>query len=300
MIRLANQVLRTLLFVPGSDRDKLGKVARFGSDAIVVDLEDAVADEEKTAARGVTAEALATLTGGDAVVMVRVNGATTGRLEDDVAAVVRPGLDGIMVPKVEHADELELADRAVAEAERAAGVEPGAIVLLPIVETPRGLVRCEQILDAAPERTLTVAFGAGDYSTEMGIDANGPGVMYARERLVVAARAAGMERPIDGPWLELDDLDGLAADCRASRALGYQGRVIVHPPQVRPAQEAYSEISEAAAERARRIVEAFEEAEARGVASIRVEGRFIDYPIYRRAQDELRLHAAYRQTVGAA
>lgn len=293
---MADHMLRTLLFVPGSDRDKLGKVSRFASDAIVIDLEDAVADEEKSAARGITADALGGLDEG-AVVMVRVNGATTGRLEEDVAAVVRDGLDVIMVPKVEHGDELALADRAIGAAERAAGLGVGTVRLLPIVETPRGLVRCEQVLDAAPERTLTVAFGAGDYSTELGVDAIGPGVMYARERLVVAARAAGLERPIDGPWLELDDLDGMVADSRHSRALGYQGRVIVYPPQVRPAQEAYSEISDDVAERARRIVEAFEEAEARGVASIRVEGRFIDYPIYQRAQDELRLHAAYKRTL---
>lgn len=300
MIHLATQLLRTLLFVPGSDREKLGKVARFRSDAIAIDLEDAVADDEKTAARPIAAEAVGALAGDPATIIVRVNGATTGRLEQDVAAVVQGGLDVIMVPKVEDADELALADRAIADAEAAAGLAPGSIALLPIVETPRGLVRCEEILGAAPRRTLTVAFGAGDYSTELGVDANGPGVMYARERLVVAARAAGLERPLDGPWLELEDLDGMVHDCRASRALGYQGRVIVYPPQVRPAQEAYSEISDEAAERARRIVGAFQEAEARGVASIRVDGRFIDYPIYRRAQDELRLHAAYKQTVEAA
>lgn len=299
MIRLANHMLRTLLFVPGSDRDKLGKVSRFASDAIVIDLEDAVAAEEKSAARGIAADALPSLRG-DAVVMIRVNGATTGRLEEDVAAVVGDGLDAIMVPKVEDVDELARTDRAIGTAERAAGLAVGSVRLLPIIETARGLVRCEQILDTAPDRTSTVAFGAGDYSTELGIDANGPGVIYARERLVVAARAAGLERPIDGPWLELEDLDGMVADSRRSRALGYQGRVIVYPPQVRPAQRAYSEISDDVAERARRIVDAFEEAEARGVASIRVDGRFIDYPIYQRAQDELRLHAAYQRTLEAA
>lgn len=292
--RVADQLLRTLLFVPGSDRDKLAKVARFRSDAIAIDLEDAVADDQKTAARAIAAEAVGAL---PATVAVRVNGAATGRLEEDVAAVVRAGLDAIVVPKVERPDELALADGAIERAERENGLATGSIALLPIVETPRGLVRCEQLLDAAPERTLTVAFGAGDYATEMGIDANGPGVRYARERLVVAARAAGLARPLDGPWLELDDIEGLVADCRASRALGYQGRVIVHPAQVRPAQEAYSEVSDEAAARARRIVAAFEEAEARGVSAIRVDGRFVDYPIYRRAQDELRLHAAYRRTV---
>lgn len=299
MIDWDNRILRTLLFVPGSDEDKLSKVARFGSDAIVIDLEDAVADEEKTAARATTASAVGTF-GEDAVTLVRVNGTTTGRLEDDVAAVVRPGLHAVVVPKVERAEDLMQADAALARAERDAGLKDGSVRLVPIVETPRGIADCQPILDSAPPRTLTVAFGAGDYSTEMGIEAAGAGVLYARQRLVVAARAAGLARPIDGPWLDLQDLDGLASDCRFSRELGFQGRVIVYPPQVRPAQQAYSEVSEEAAARARRIVQAFEEAEARGVASIRVDGRFIDYPIYRRAQDLLRLHAAYRRMPEAA
>lgn len=299
MIDWSDRILRTLLFVPGSDQDKLSKVARFGSDAIVIDLEDAVADDEKTAARATTAAAVGTF-GSDAITMVRVNGATTGRMQEDIAAVVGAELDAIVVPKVEAAGDLAQADAAIGQREHAAGLAPGSIRLLPIVETPRGLADCQQILDAAPARTLTVAFGAGDYSTEMGIEASGPGVLYARERLAVAARAAGLARPVDGPWLDLEDLEGLAEDSRFSRSLGFQGRVIVYPPQVHPAQRAYSEVADEDADRARRVVAAFEEAEARGVASIRVDGRFIDYPIYRRAQEQLRLHAAYQRTLEAA
>lgn len=289
-------VLRSLLFVPGSDTRKLGKVASFGADMVVIDLEDAVADEEKTAARATTRDAIPGCGSGGAAVCVRVNGATTGRLEDDIAAVVRPELAAIMVPKVEDVATLATVDAALAAAEAAAGLATGTIRVLALIETARGLVRCEQILEAAPTRTLTAVFGAGDFTTELGIDLTREAteLAYARSRIAVATRAAGLRRPLDGPWLDLEDVDGLALDCARSRALGFQGRVTVYPPQVRTVQRAYSAIPDADVERARRVVEAFEEAEARGVASIRIDGRFVDYPIYHLMRERLRLDAAYR------
>jgi citrate lyase subunit beta/citryl-CoA lyase len=117
-------------------------------------------------------------------------------------------------------------------------------------------------------------------------------LLYARSRVVVAARAAGMPAPIDGPYLDIHDLEGLVENSLLSRRLGYQGRVVVYPAQVDPAQRAYSELSAEEVERARRVVEAFEEAEAAGLASIQVDGRFIDYPLYHRARHRLQLHDA--------
>jgi len=293
-------LLRTLLFVPGSDRDKLNKVGRFGSDAVVIDLEDAVAEDRKTEAREFVREAVPSFGDGQ-VVMVRVNGHTGGRMGDDIAAVVVPGLNAVMVPKVEDARELAAADAALVEAEHAAGMPMGSVRLIPLIETPRGIARCEAIAEVAPQRTLTLAFGSGDFATALGVElsADGLALDYARGRLVVAARAAGLTRPIDGPYLDLRDLDGLKRDCERSRQLGYQGRVIVYPPQVPVAQRTYSAVSEAAVEHAQQVVEAFEAAEARGIVSINVDGRFVDYPIYRLAQERLRLHEAYRRTVEA-
>ena len=108
----------------------------------------------------------------------------------------------------------------------------------------------------------------------------------------MAARAGRLQAPIDGPYLDLEDTDGLVANTLHSRQLGYQGRVVVYPPQVEPVQRAYSELSADEVERAQRVVAAFEQAEAEGLASIRVDGRFIDYPLYYRAQHLLRLHEA--------
>jgi citrate lyase subunit beta / citryl-CoA lyase len=290
------QLMRALLFVPGSDERKLGKVTSFGADVIVVDLEDAVADDRKTAARATTRSAIDSYSR-DQVNTVRVNGIETGRLHDDIAAVVCPNLNAILVPKIEDTDTLAEADRALAEAEQANGMETGSVRVLAIVETPRGISRCDEILDQAPDRTVTAIFGLGDFSVALGVDLTegGAELAYARGRVVVATRAAGMVAPIDGPYLDVENADGLLADSRRQRALGFQGRVAVYPPQVPVINRGYSELTDEEATRTRRVVEAFEEAESRGVASLRVDGRFVDYPIYYLCRRKLARFNAYRE-----
>ncbi len=291
-IQWEQQTLRSLLFAPGNHPRRLEKVGSFGSDAIVLDLEDAVANAEKVAARASTRAAIPTYE--RTVVIVRVNGAQTGLLEGDVEAVVCPELDCLMVPKVESPGTLADVDRMLARLEAERGVDAGAIRLLPIVETAAGIVRCEEILFAAPERVVTVVFGLGDFSVDIGVDLTREGteLLYARSRVVVAARAAGMPSPIDGPYPDIHDLEGLYENTLLSRRLGFQGRVVVYPGQVDTVQRAYSELTPEELEQARRIVAAFEEAEAAGIASIQVDGRFIDYPLYYRARHRLRLHEA--------
>jgi citrate lyase subunit beta/citryl-CoA lyase len=280
--------LRSLLFTPGNHPRRLQRVADFGSDAIVLDLEDAVADDEKDAARTTTRAALTTYDGSQ-VVFVRVNGYGTGRLEGDLDAVVCDDLDGLVIPKVESADVLPEVDRLLTR------VDPeGRIRLLGLIETARGLVAAEAICARAPARVVTVAFGLGDFSVDIGVDLTADAIelLYARSRIVVAARAGGLAAPIDGPWLRLQDNDGLVVDTLRSRQLGYQGRVVVYPPQVEPVQRAYADLPEEEAQLQRDIVEAFEQALADGLASIQVNGRFVDYPLYHRAKHKLRLYDA--------
>jgi citrate lyase subunit beta / citryl-CoA lyase len=293
------QLMRALLFVPGSDERKLAKVTSFGADVIVVDLEDAVADDRKTAARATTRAAVEGYSR-DQVNTVRVNGIETGRLHDDIAAVVAPNLDAVLVPKIENTDTLAEADRALAAAEQANGMEIGSVRLLAILETPRGIAHCEEILDQAPDRTVTAIFGLGDFSVALGVDLtrDGAELAYARGKVVVATRAAGMVAPIDGPYLDVEDADGLLTDSRRQRTLGFQGRVAVYPPQVPVIHRAYSELTDEEAARIRRVVEAFEEAESRGVASLRVDGRFVDYPIYYLARRKLTRFEAYSEAEG--
>lgn len=291
------QLMRALLFVPGSDERKMSKVTSFGADVVVVDLEDAVADDLKTAARAMARAAVETYTR-DQANTIRVNGIETGRLHDDIAAVVCPNLDAVLVPKIEDTDTLAEADRALAEAERANGMEVGSVRLLAILETPRGIARCEEILAEAPDRTVTAIFGLGDFSVSLGVDLtrDGAELAYARGKIVVATRAAGMVAPIDGPYLDVEDADGLLADSRRQRGLGFQGRVAVYPPQVPVINRAYSELTDEEAARTRRVVQAFEHAEADGVASLRVDGRFVDYPIYHLARRKLARFEAFRES----
>jgi citrate lyase subunit beta/citryl-CoA lyase len=199
-----------------------------------------------------------------------------------------------MVPKVENAETLADVDGLLTRLEGERGIEPGAIRLLPIVETAVGIARCEQILGQAPPRVVNAVFGLGDFSVDIGVDLTREGteLLYARSRMVVAARAAGLPSPIDGPYPDIHDLDGLYENTLLSRRLGFQGRVVVYPGQVETVQRAYSELSREELEQVRRVVSAFEEAEAAGLASIQVDGRFIDYPLYYRARHRLRLHEA--------
>ncbi len=292
MIDWTLQPLRALLFAPGSEPRKLRRVATFGADAVVLDLEDAVADREKAGARATVRDAIGGLGDSVVVVVVRVNAGDA--TEEDVAATVGPGVDMVMLPKVESAAVLHRADALIAHAEGRAGLALGSVRLLPIVETAAGLADCERLLADAPSRVLTAALGAGDLTADLGValSRGGEEIAYARSRLVVACRAAGLAAPIDGPWLRLADLEGLAADSAHSSAIGFQGRVAVHPPQVEVVQAVYGRLTPEEAEREERIVEAFEAAEAEGVASLRVEGTFVDYPIYRLALERLHRHRA--------
>ena len=292
--------LRSLLFAPGNHPRKLEKVGVFGSDAIVLDLEDAVADAEKAEARGTVRAALPTY-GPPTAVFVRVNGPETGRLEEDVRAVVSADLDGLMVPKVERPETLPELDALLVQLERERGLPEGHVRLLALVETARGLVHCEEVASRAPSRLLTLVFGLGDFSVDIGVDltADATELLYGRSRVVVAARAARLRPALDGPYLDLQNIDGLVTDTLRSRQLGFQGRVVVYPPQVEHVQRAYSELPPEEAERAQRVVEAFEQAEAAGSASIQVDGRFVDYPIYARAREKLRLYRALPDKVGS-
>ena len=200
-----------------------------------------------------------------------------------------------MVPKVESVETLRAVDGLVVRLEQERAIPKGQIRLLPLIETALGLVRCEELALSAPERVVTLVFGLGDFSVDIGVDLTREAteLLYGRSRVVVAARAAGMAPPIDGPYLDIHDLDGLVENTLLSRRLGFQGRVVVYPAQVEPVQRTYSELSPDEIEQAERVVEAFEEAEASGLASIQVDGRFIDYPFYHRARHRLLLHEAF-------
>ncbi|MCU0983436.1 MAG: CoA ester lyase [Acetobacteraceae bacterium] len=279
--------IRSLLFAPANEPRKVAKLSATGADAVVLDLEDAVAREHKIAARAMAREALATIAG--PVRCIRVNAWDTGLTPGDVAAIVCPELDVIVLPKVEAPRDLHRLDAAIASALRETD-HPGPRVLA-LIETCAGILAAAEIARASP-RLAGLIFGAGDLGKDLGLptlrgDMSGA-LAWGRAKLVYDARAAGLPGPIDGPCLAVRDQAVMEAEARAAVALGHRGKVCIHPDQVAVANRVFSPAPEEVAF-ARRVIAAFAEAEARGSASITVEGVFVDYPIVEKAEALIRL-----------
>jgi len=278
---------RTFLFAPGDHPRRAEKVMQVGADAAILDLEDAVAISAKVTARDAVNAQLERPR--NCRGYVRVNAFDTQWCFGDIQAVVRPRLDGIVLPKLEEPGQLTAVDWMIGALEAERGQPAGGIDVMPIVETARGLValrdlaRCAAALPS--RRVRRIAFGAGDYTTDLGITwtLGEEELAPARSEFVVASRAAGLEPPIDTVFIELRETEAFAASCTRGVVLGFQGRMCIHPDQVAVANAAYSPPA-AEVERARKIVAAFAEAEAKGLASIQVDGRFVDYPIVQRAE----------------
>ena len=274
--------LRSLLFAPGNHPRKVEKVFQVGADVVILDLEDAVAIAEKPATRAIIVDALKKKHRG--LGYVRINSLDTEFAWGDFAEVVGAWVDGIILPKVETADQLQTADWVLAQLEREKGMEIGSIDLLPIIETGRGVHNIEAITMTGT-RVKRVSFGAGDFSRDMNLVWTGPEqeLAYARSRIVLASRAAGIEAPIDSVFIDLKDREHLELSTQKALEFGFQGKLCIHPDQVGLVNDVFTPDA-AEVSRAERIIVAFEEAEATGSASIQVDGYFVDYPIVEKAR----------------
>lgn len=278
---------RTFLFAPADHPRRAEKVLVSGADAAILDLEDAVAVSAKVAARDAVNAALQRPRSCRGY--VRVNAFDTPFCFGDVQATIGPRLDGLVFPKLEDPAQLIAVDWMIGNLEAARGMAPGAVDVMPIVETARGMAVLRDLARAAAalpsRRVRRLCFGAGDYTTDLGIawTLDEDELTPARSDIVLHSRAAGLQAPIDTVFIELRETAAFARSSARGAALGFQGRMCIHPDQVAVANTAYSP-TEAEVARARRIVAAFTEAEAQGLASIQVEGRFVDYPIVQRAR----------------
>ncbi len=284
------EVLRSFLFTPGNHARRVEKVFDAGADAAILDLEDAVAAAEKAATRPLIVQALQRPRRCKGY--VRVNATDTEFCYQDLVSVVGAGLDGIILPKVESAAALQGIDWLLHQLERAAGLPPGEIDLIPIIETARGLCAANEIAQAGT-RVKRLAFGAGDFTFDLNIvwSRDEIELLHARSTLVAASRAAGLQAPLDSVWIALDDEAGLQASSQAVQRMGFQGKMCIHPKQLAVVNAAFTP-SEQEVAFARKVVAAFEAAESSGNAALQVEGRFIDYPIVYRAQRTLSSYAA--------
>jgi citrate lyase subunit beta/citryl-CoA lyase len=271
-----------MLFAPGNHARRVEKALGLPADGVILDLEDAVAVSEKVATRPVVAAAFGAPRVGK--LYVRVNALTKDWCHGDLVAVVQKGLDGIILPKVEHGHELRTADWLIGNLERERGLPVGGIDLIPIIETALGISNLSRICRSGT-RVKCLAFGAGDFTLDMGMvwTRSEAELLPHRAACVMESRAAGWEPPMDTVWADLRDGEGFIASAKHAAALGFQGKMCIHPDQVAPTNAAFSP-DEAAVARAKLVVAAFDEAEAKGLASIQLDGQFIDYPIVQRAR----------------
>jgi len=196
-----------------------------------------------------------------------------------------------VLPKVEEPEAVRAAAELVGHLEAERGLPPGALEILPFVETAKGLLAAEAIARSSP-RIRCLAFGGMDFLTDVGASGSGNDIfLYARAHLVVASRVAGIDAPVDTVYPDFRDTEGLVAEALRARALGFQGKIVIHPAQVEPVNRVFTPTPEEVAQ-ARRIVAAFEAAEAAGVAVIQVDGRMVEYPIAQRARRTVALAAA--------
>ena len=275
-------VFRSFLFAPGNHVRRVEKALTLGADAVILDLEDAVANAEKAATRAAVVEAFRRPRRCQGY--VRVNSLGTQWCHGDFLAVASAGVDGIVLPKVESASDLKTAEWLLKSLERERGLPEGGIDLIPIIETALGFSNIASIARAGT-RARRLAFGAGDFTLDVGLtwSIEETELLPYRTAFVVESRAAGLEPPIDTVWVALKDSDGFRRSVQRAKDLGFQGKMCIHPDQVPVVNDCFCP-SQAELAHARRVIEGFAEAERKGLAAIQVDGQFVDYPIVYLAQ----------------
>jgi citrate lyase subunit beta/citryl-CoA lyase len=275
---------RSSLILPVNVPRFVEKAGLRGADAVVLDLEDSVPPAEKASARRLVRDALGPAGRGGAEVLVRVNN-DPALLWDDVEAAVHPGLDGLALPKAESAALIRDLVSRIEQLERRRGIEPGHVRLSLAIETPRGLLQAEAIA-ASSSRIATMGVGVEDYCLELGVEPSADGVelLYAVSRVVTIGKAAGIQPTgLLGSIAGFRDLAAFEGAAMRARQLGCEGAGCIHPDQVPVLNRVFSP-DPAKVEHARRVVEAFEDGLRRGTASVDLDGRMVDIPVYKRAE----------------
>ena len=279
-------LIRSWMFVPGHRQRMIDKSLGLNADAIMLDIEDGVAPDEKDTARKNIAESLGRAkTPGSPARYVRINAIGHARMNADLEAVVRPGLEGLVCPKVDTPEEIQQIEAILNHQEPMNKLDKGSVRLLIAIESPKGLLNAPAIA-AASSRITGIIFGAEDFGREIGLPAVREGeardLIYARSAIVIAAAAAHVQA-VDGVWVDLNDSAGLLAFAKQSRQLGFSAMSCIHPSQIDAINTTFSPTAEEI-DYCRKVLQAFKEANARGDGSIALGGQLIDRPIVERAR----------------
>jgi citrate lyase subunit beta / citryl-CoA lyase len=297
--------LRSWMFVPGHRQRMIDKSLGLEAlDAVLLDIEDGVAPAEKDTARRQIGEALdqlqdqKTASGRPVrtpVRYVRINAVGHERMQADLAEIVRPTLEGLVLPKIENPKQVRFVAEILDRRESQMGLPIDSIKLLLAIESPRGLMNAYELAASSP-RVIGLMFGAEDFGKELGLPFQREGeardLLYARSAMVTAAAAANVQA-VDGVWPNLEDTDGLKTFALQSRRLGFTGMSLIHPSQVDAVNAAFTPTPEET-EYCRKVVAAYEEAEQRGEGAIAFGGQLLDRPIVERARRTLALAEAHR------
>lgn len=269
---------RSLLFVPGHKKDWIYKALASEADGIIIDLEDSVPQDSKELARSNTREILAEHEASSKSILVRPNALDTQEFGRDVAAVVRAGLTGLLLPKLFGRDDVVRFDALVTAAEIANDVPRYSVELMPSLETAASINKVDEIL-SGPRVGGVMAAAAkdADVSREVGFSWTPEGLetLYLRSKVVLAARSAGIRCIVLGLWQEVRNLDGLRTFARDNQRVGYTGQVIIHPTHAPVTNEAYG-LSDKQEAYYRGLIAAFEDGQAKGHGAVSYDGEHID------------------------
>ena len=279
-------IIRNPIFVPGNRLSMLEKATGFATDAVVADLEDSVPMTEKPAARVVVADMIPALAKSGQRVIVRINSLDTGLTADDIAAIVRPDVYAISVGKITSPDDISEYGRLLDGAEAITGLPAGQTLLIPWIETAAGVLHAYDIAQAS-DRVAAITFGAEDYTRDVGIrrTASGEEVQFPRSLVALAAHAAGVT-PLDTPYVNFRDPEGLESDIAEAARLGYKGKFAIHPAQLEPIRRLFGPQPDEI-EYARRVITAWDAASADGRGSLDLDGAMVDVPVVERARNTL-------------
>jgi len=296
------KLYRSILFVPGNRSDWIDKAPQYGPDALILDLEDAVPNEDKREARGVVRAGIERLHQRGVPALVRVNGVDTGLAGEDIEAIVTAGLVAVAVPKLERVEEVLKVDAWVELFERKAGLPPRTVEIVAIPETARGIKDAYELAVACP-RVGNVVGGAsarsGDITKALGYKWTPAGLetLYMASHILLAARAAGIEYPLAVGSLEVGDAELVRAQLQRAREVGFRGTLAIHPSAIPIANEIFAPSNEEI-EWNKGVLEAMAEAERAGKAAVTYDGMMIDYAHVRNALDLLQQAQGFGIEVG--
>ena len=273
---------RTYLFAPGNHERRVEKAIGLGADVVILDLEDAVAVSEKKSTRNLINKTLEQPR--NCAAFVRVNAYDTEFCYGDICSIVSENLDGIVLPKLESLEDLRAIDWLLTNLEKERGLPHRSIDLMPIIETAGGLVNIREIANA-DTRVRRLAFGGGDYTRDLGMQwtLKEDELLPVRSEMVLASRFGKLEPPVDTVFIHIKEHDAFKASCLNILGLGFQGKMCIHPDQVPVTNEIFTPSADEV-RWSKRIISEFGEAEKAGVASIQIDGYFVDYPIVEKAQ----------------